>query len=264
MTGRRRRTCRPIRDEGSRGRARRSEKPGNRKETTMQSGWLEQFHRRVAAPKTEPETAAPPDAPAEVSRRDVHPERAGHRRHGRHGRRWHARPGAGRAGPGVGRHADRAEVVAVPLGPAGRGRARSNRITPAKVLEAAKLIKTGKIYEIGRVYQAEMPLFGARVFAVRIPGTPTGGPVRQEQARLPRRVRRHGDRPGRHAVRRARPHRLRHGQGRRHGRDALLQRVHRGRDRRTPTASRSSASRRSSRSSRAASSSTWRASRGAC
>ena len=35
----------------------------------MQSGWLEQFHRRVAAPKTEPETAAPPDAPADVSRR---------------------------------------------------------------------------------------------------------------------------------------------------------------------------------------------------
>jgi len=52
----------------------------------------------------------------------------------------------------------------------------SNWITPEKVLEAAKLIKTGKIYRIGRVYESKMPLFGERVFAVRIPGSPTGGP----------------------------------------------------------------------------------------
>jgi kynurenine formamidase len=52
----------------------------------------------------------------------------------------------------------------------------SNWITPAKVLEAAKLIKTGKIYELGRIYESDMPLFGARVFSLRIPGTPTGGP----------------------------------------------------------------------------------------
>jgi kynurenine formamidase len=52
----------------------------------------------------------------------------------------------------------------------------SNHITPAKVLDAAKWIKDGKIYKIGRVYEAAMPLFGARVFALRIPGGPTGGP----------------------------------------------------------------------------------------
>jgi hypothetical protein len=52
----------------------------------------------------------------------------------------------------------------------------SNWITPEKVLEAAKLIKTGKIYRIGRVYESKMPLFGDRVFALRIPGSPTGGP----------------------------------------------------------------------------------------
>jgi len=52
----------------------------------------------------------------------------------------------------------------------------TNWITPARVLEAAKWIKTGKIYRIGRVYEQGMPLFGARAFTLRIPGTPTGGP----------------------------------------------------------------------------------------
>jgi kynurenine formamidase len=52
----------------------------------------------------------------------------------------------------------------------------SNHITPQKVLETASLIKTGKIYEMGRVYEAGIPAFGARVWALRIPGTPTGGP----------------------------------------------------------------------------------------
>ena len=141
----------------------------------MQSGWLEQFHRRVAAPKTEPETAAPPDAPAEVSRRVFIQSGLA------------TGVTAGMAAGGVLAQAQVAQAQAAgdtPIGPkwwpsrwgdkdeAGG----SNWITPAKVLEAAKLIKTGKIYEIGRVYQAEMPLFGARVFAVRIPGTPTGGP----------------------------------------------------------------------------------------
>ncbi len=89
-------------------------------------------------------------------------------------------------------------------------------------------------------------------------------PVRQEQARLPRRVRRHRDRPGRDAVRRARPHRLHRGQGRRHDRDALLQRLHRGGDgeRLRPPEARHRED--ASRSSRAGSWSTSRASRGAC
>ena len=194
----------------------------------------------------------------------VHPERAGDRRHGRHGRRWHARPGAGRAGPGGGRHADRPEVVAVPLGRRRTRRARSNWITPAKVLEAAKLIKTGKIYELGRMY--EVGHAALRLPGLRAPNPRHAdrGPVRQEQARLPRRVRRHRDRPGRDPVRRARPHRLHRGQGRRHDRDALLQRLHRGRDgeRLRPPEARASST--SSRSSRAGSSSTSRASRGAC
>ena len=58
----------------------------------------------------------------------------------------------------------------------------SNHITPAKVLDAAKWIKDGKIYKIGRVYEQGMPLFGARVFALRIPGVADRRPVRRQQA----------------------------------------------------------------------------------
>ena len=52
----------------------------------------------------------------------------------------------------------------------------SNYITPAKVLDTVKLIKDGKVYRIGRVYESAMPKFGDRSFALRIPGSPTGGP----------------------------------------------------------------------------------------
>lgn len=52
----------------------------------------------------------------------------------------------------------------------------SNLMTPDKVLDSVKWIKDGKVYRIGRVYEAGMPLFAARVFALRIPGAPTGGP----------------------------------------------------------------------------------------
>jgi kynurenine formamidase len=52
----------------------------------------------------------------------------------------------------------------------------SNWMTPEKVLDAVKWIKDGKVYRIGRVYEAGIPAFGARVYAMRIPGGPTGGP----------------------------------------------------------------------------------------
>jgi kynurenine formamidase len=52
----------------------------------------------------------------------------------------------------------------------------SQRITPAKVLEAAKLIKTGKIYRLGMNLEAGIPFFGQRHFSITIPGGPTGGP----------------------------------------------------------------------------------------
>ncbi len=52
----------------------------------------------------------------------------------------------------------------------------SNMMTPDKVLETARLIRTGKVYELGHMYESAMPLFGTRVFVLRIPGAPTGGP----------------------------------------------------------------------------------------
>jgi kynurenine formamidase len=53
----------------------------------------------------------------------------------------------------------------------------TNLITPTKILDALKLVKTGKVYEMSHVYESGMPKFGERVFALRIPGAPTGGPL---------------------------------------------------------------------------------------
>ena len=46
---------------------------------------------------------------------------------------------------------------------------------PEVVMRAMAQVKEGKVYKIGHPYNAEMPLFGARKFSLRIPGTPTGG-----------------------------------------------------------------------------------------
>ena len=106
----------------------------------------------------------------------------------------------------------------------------SNHITPAKVLDAAKWIKDGKIYKIGRTYEAAMPLFGARVFALRIPGSPTGGPFGDNKLVyhdefLATEIGQTGtqfDGLGHIGIQ--------IGQGRRQERDAVLQRLHRCRD----------------------------------
>ena len=47
---------------------------------------------------------------------------------------------------------------------------------PEVVLRALAMIKKGETMELGHDYHADMPLFGARKFSLRIPGTPTGGP----------------------------------------------------------------------------------------
>lgn len=56
-------------------------------------------------------------------------------------------------------------------------RGAMNRITPAKVLEAAALITEGRIYPLGRTYERGMPLYGDRHYSLTIPGGPTGGPL---------------------------------------------------------------------------------------
>jgi kynurenine formamidase len=55
-------------------------------------------------------------------------------------------------------------------------RGNGNLMTPAKVLEAIKLIRTGEIISLGMRSDATMPLAPGRVFAMRMPGGPTGGP----------------------------------------------------------------------------------------
>ncbi|MEZ5591201.1 MAG: cyclase family protein [Gammaproteobacteria bacterium] len=47
---------------------------------------------------------------------------------------------------------------------------------PEVVMRALSQVKEGKTYKLGFDYYSEMPLFGARSFALRIPGTPNGGP----------------------------------------------------------------------------------------
>jgi len=64
-----------------------------------------------------------------------------------------------------------------PLWGAGDQAGSSNWITPEKVLEAIQLVREGKIYEIGQIYEAGMPLVGQRVYSLRSPGSPTGGPL---------------------------------------------------------------------------------------
>lgn len=56
-----------------------------------------------------------------------------------------------------------------------------NRLTPAKVLEAAQLIRQGVIYDMTWVFEEDMPLFdltpGARKYTLSIPGAPSWGPL---------------------------------------------------------------------------------------
>lgn len=56
-------------------------------------------------------------------------------------------------------------------------RGAANRLTPAKVLEAAALITAGRVYSLGRTYEPGMPLFGERHYSLTLPGAPTGGPL---------------------------------------------------------------------------------------
>lgn len=68
-----------------------------------------------------------------------------------------------------------------PLWGAGDQAGGSNWITPDKILEAMKLVQSGKVYELGQVYEPGMPLVGDRVYSMRSPASPTGGPFGSNQ-----------------------------------------------------------------------------------
>lgn len=47
---------------------------------------------------------------------------------------------------------------------------------PEVVARGMAEVRDGKVYGLGQDYDDQMPLFGNRVFALRVPGAPTGGP----------------------------------------------------------------------------------------
>ena len=47
---------------------------------------------------------------------------------------------------------------------------------PEVVRRGLAEVSEGKVYALGHPYTADMPLFGARKFVLRIPGSPTDGP----------------------------------------------------------------------------------------
>jgi kynurenine formamidase len=53
----------------------------------------------------------------------------------------------------------------------------SNRITPAKIMQALSVVRTGQVYEVGRVYEAGMPIGATRSYSLSLLATaqPQGG-----------------------------------------------------------------------------------------
>jgi len=72
--------------------------------------------------------------------------------------------------------ASTAAALEAPFG-AGDQSGASNLMTSAKAREAVALMKNGSVLSLGRTYEPDMPLFGARVFAVRGTGGLAGGPL---------------------------------------------------------------------------------------
>ena len=82
---------------------------------------------------------------------------------------------------GMGQSSEKGPWWPHPLWGAGDQAGSSNWITPEKVMEAVKLVENGTIYELGQIYQQGMPLVGDRVYSMRSPASPTGGPFGTNQ-----------------------------------------------------------------------------------
>ena len=52
---------------------------------------------------------------------------------------------------------------------------------PEVVMRALGAVKEGKTYRLGHEYHSGMPMFGQRKWVIRIPASPTGGPVGQNK-----------------------------------------------------------------------------------
>jgi kynurenine formamidase len=50
----------------------------------------------------------------------------------------------------------------------------SNRITPAKIVEAFSLVRTGQVYEVGQIYASDMPLGNGRTYGMKLVPAVTG------------------------------------------------------------------------------------------
>ena len=55
-------------------------------------------------------------------------------------------------------------------------RGNGNLMGPAKVLQALALVRSGEIVRLGHNYDANIPLAPGRIYGLRMPGGPTGGP----------------------------------------------------------------------------------------
>ena len=66
-------------------------------------------------------------------------------------------------------------LVSLALG-AGRPDGQRQPDEPAKLLAALQLVRSGEIVRLGHPYDAKMPLAPGRIFGLRMPGGPTGGP----------------------------------------------------------------------------------------
>jgi kynurenine formamidase len=144
----------------------------------MQSGWLQQFWRQRTG-----QTSGDAEETKGVSRREfLQGSVAAGVAAGLAAQHTLTPTDTAHAAPA---EAAPAEQAMTPIGPpwwpsrwgADDEAGASNMMTPENVLRVLPLIRTGRIFELGRVYEAAMPLFGARIFGLRIPGTPTGGPL---------------------------------------------------------------------------------------
>jgi kynurenine formamidase len=55
-------------------------------------------------------------------------------------------------------------------------RGNGNLMGPQKVMQALSLVRTGEIVRLGFPYDARIPLAPGRIYGLRMPGGPTGGP----------------------------------------------------------------------------------------